>query len=229
MTSRRITFAIPLVALLFVGSGCETSDVLDILEITHDISPAESAGGVFGVSTGDKAKDAVLDSVNTMNDIKKAKELEDEAAEALSKKPTDYETANKNLQAALKLRPTDWSLKNQQMITQAELGGVTPTLNHPAHLCPEDERGDVQNRCLFGSIKERTALLAASVARQKQNDQLISCATQETMHRHYEFLGRLVPDELAKLGYTEEQAEEFRLKAIAAEAAAKSPGVTCRR
>lgn len=229
MTFRRITLALPLAALLFVGSGCETDDILEILEITHNVDAVDATKNLLGASTGDKTKDAVLDSVNSMNNIKKSKGLEDEAETALARQPPDTATALQKIDAALKLTPDDWSLKNKQMIAQAEMGGKTPTLNHPAHLCPEDKRGDVQNRCLFSSIKERSALLAESVARQKRNDQLVSCATQESLQRHYEFLGRLVPDELAKLGYNDEQGEQFRNMAMTAEAAAKSPGVTCRR
>ncbi|HTK05117.1 MAG TPA: hypothetical protein VL500_06025 [Candidatus Eisenbacteria bacterium] len=235
---RRSTIAIAasIAALLLVGSGCETSDIQDVMEIlggSQGIGIADVGQHAFGQSTGDKDKDDLLDTADTMTNVKKAGEFEDEAKEALGKKPTDYKTAREKLEAALKLRPYDWALREQLNVVLAEQGGSPdikpPTM--PTQLCrihDTSKPSAKERRCFRAVMRDRGDAVEASIARQKAAGKLVSCATYRELQGVYDQFDRFTPsDMIMTYHYTDAEYDRLSGRSDHARAMVAHPGQSC--
>ncbi len=213
-------------ALLFVGEGCTTSDALTAMEIlggSQGITTMDYLGHAAGSATGDKDKDALLDTGDTIKNIKDAAALEGAARAAMVKRPPNYAGAVANLEAAINLRPNDWALKDQLNTIRAEQGGNSGAYwASPGSVCVDEATGKGNFRCWHALVNQRTQLFEESLNRQKQTDKLVSCTTYEAMYKHYDYISRVTD-----AGFTDAQKDAFSERADHAAAMLRVPGQTC--
>ena len=243
MRKRYLGIGSILVALLFVGSGCADSDVMAVLEIaggSQGITAADlitrnlpaSLGG--NGSTGDKDKDGLLDTADTINAIKKAAALEAAADAALAQNPPNYTVALSNIEAALALRPDDWGLMNRRAVIMAEYGKPDKPIGNFGQgasnsACNQDKMSRPQfMRCWQAVQRDRTALLEASRNRQKKGGSLVTCSTYLALEQHYDYLSRISEEEARKAGFSAADQERYWNLASQASAFQKNPGETCK-
>ena len=137
---RRVILILSLLIILLVPfiNACDTGDLQQLIywaklwAIVHDITDENgnpnfgaitrfAVGEVFGVgSTGDKEGDAAIDAARVLNNIRQAEDEADKGWEYL------YEGRNINSDVlphynqAVKLRPDDWSYRNERGIAHLE-------------------------------------------------------------------------------------------------------------
>ncbi len=116
-------------------AACEKSDtdvVVDFIQswmkdkgiLDDKGNPTIKAGLVatgFG-TTGDDRVDAAVQAGSMLDGIKKADKLVDEAGDAMTKQPRDPDAALKKMNAAIDMRPNDWSYLNRRGMVYMEKG-----------------------------------------------------------------------------------------------------------
>lgn len=234
MRRQHLTICSVIGALLFVGSGCETSDTQTVMEIlggSQGVTAGEFIGHGFGVSTGDEGKDDLLETADTIDKIKKAANLEESARAALQQKPPDYAAATKDLEDAAVLRPKDWSLQNQLNTLRAEQGASgknKPHFDTPGSICLNPKTDSTNHRCWRNVMRERGDQLEASVERQKRSGALVSCSTYEVLETHYNDIWRLNEETFVKLGMTAADRIRAGERSEFVGAMTREPGKSCR-
>jgi hypothetical protein len=204
-----------------IFGGSQGVNVIDVAEHTA------------GNSTGDKDKDTLLDTADTMQKVKEAGELETAATEALGKKPADFATAQENLEKAVELRPKDWELQQQLNLALIEKGELNKTkrLEDPTKLCKIgdiDKPTPAQQRCFKAAVRDRADAVEASIARQKARGGLVSCATYAELANAYDQFSRFTPaDLILSYHFTQDDYEKRSDRYDHAKAMMQHPGQTC--
>ncbi len=223
-------------ALLLTGSGCDQSDtglVIDFLNewakskgiMNEKGSPTPAAIGhvLFGASTGDDEADAAIDAGTVVKSIRDADKLTNKANVALNKNPPDRTEALKDLDAAVKLRPNDWYVRNRRSVLLAEMGKAEsdngPDVASVDNACGLDSNSN--RDCRAKIYQDRLNLLHESSGRQSTGNSLVSCYTVDEELNNASVLISLYQNDPVR-------AQPYKEIHARAELMGRKPGVTCK-
>lgn len=207
MKTRRITAAIAVAALLFLGSGCTGGDfatVYDFLsEWSHaqgltdaDGKPTAKAAKVALWGSGDSMVDAAVDAGVATSGVRAADKAMAEADEALRSKNPDYKKAEEELDVAAKARPNDWAVLNRQWALDVEQGRAGQAAEEKKRRA--DEAACKTDPCRASMLEDRLKVLGESNVRLAGSgaSQERKCVvmkeernTNVSLGQHYEYMG----------------------------------------
>jgi hypothetical protein len=225
------------VVLLLVGSGCEESDMQTTAEVlggSQGVTAVDVIKHGMTGSSGDKEADTLIETADTMDNVRKANDLQDEATEAVNGKTPDYAKALDDLEQAKKLRPRDQTIDYQATAIRAERNDgeeIKPLVSPYAWCNVSSYEGDTQpaanKRCFRSMIKDRGKYLEESIVRQKQRGNLVSCATYKVVFENYDWVARMAPSDAVRLGMSLDDYDRYLASWEQAKAIIAHPGQSC--
>lgn len=162
------------------------------------------AGGY--ISTGDPAVDAALDAGAAIDGVKKADKKLKEANDELKKDPPDVKKAAETVDNALKDRPEDWMLRNNQLVLRTELGEGNTVKDLGSSGAANNQCGGDQN-CLIRLYQNRAQLVDDSIDRQNSQGVRPNCDSYNLGIQTHQQLIKLDP---AQSSQYEAQMREYQ-------------------
>ena len=199
MRHRRLAAAFSITALLFVGSGCTSGDLTNLVDFINEWTVAKGLvdkngkptakaikGYMFG--TGDNAVDAAIEAGAATDAVRKADKAIANADDESSK--GNYKKAEEALAEAEEARPNDWAVLNRQYYLALQTGR---SADAEAKKKQAEEKACATDRCKAALYENRIGLLqktSPDVTDPNNPEHAKRCAIRKELRNSYGALGR---------------------------------------